>query len=72
MPGVKLQSPIRELVPIELSAGPSQDKGKGRAIESMDEGKSEKECSVSLTMSKYEGAFHRHWGQRGSYLAGTL
>jgi hypothetical protein len=58
MPGVKLQSLIRELIPIESSASPSQDKGKGRAVESMDEGKSERECLVSLTMSKFEGVFH--------------
>jgi hypothetical protein len=42
MPGVKLQSPIRDLIPIKLSAGPSQDKGKGRAVEAIDEGKSER------------------------------
>jgi hypothetical protein len=58
MPGVKLQSPIRELVPIELSASPSQDKGKGRAIEPRDEGTSKKGRSVSLTMSEFEGAFY--------------
>jgi hypothetical protein len=58
MPGVKLQSPIRDLIPIESSAGPSQDKGKGRAVEAMDKGKLERERSVSLTMSKFEGAFH--------------
>jgi hypothetical protein len=58
MPGVKFQSPIRELIPIKSSAGLSQDKGKGRAIDPMDEGKSERERSVSLTVSKFEGAFH--------------
>jgi hypothetical protein len=58
MPGVKLQSPIRDLIPIESLAGPSQDKGKGRAVDLMDEGKSERERSVSLTMSESEGAFH--------------
>jgi hypothetical protein len=58
MPGVKLQSPIRDLIPIEPSAGPSQDKGKGRAVDQMDEGKSERERSVSLTASEFEGAFH--------------
>jgi hypothetical protein len=58
MPGVRLQSLIRDLIPIESSAGPSQDKGKGRAINSMDEGKSERERSVSLTVSEFEGAFH--------------
>jgi hypothetical protein len=58
VPGVCLQSPIRDLIPIDLSVGPSQDKGKGKAVEAMDEGKSERERSVSLTMSEYEGAFH--------------
>jgi hypothetical protein len=58
MPRVKLQSPIRDFIPIELSASPSQDKGKGRVIDAMDKGKSEREHSVSLTVSKYEGAFH--------------
>jgi hypothetical protein len=58
MPGVKLQSPIRGLVPVESSAGPSQDKGKGRAIDPMDEGKSKRERSVSLTVSEFEGVFH--------------
>jgi hypothetical protein len=58
MPGVKLQSPIRDLIPIKLSSGPSQDKGKGRAIDLMDEGKSEREREVSLTVSEFEGAFH--------------
>ena len=56
IPGVR--SPLKDLIPIELSAGPSQDKGKGRAIEAMDEGKSERGRSVSLTVSEYEGAFH--------------
>jgi hypothetical protein len=58
MPGVKLQSPMRELITIGSLAGPSQDKGKGRAVGVMDEGKSERERLVSLTVSKYEGAFH--------------
>jgi hypothetical protein len=58
MPGVKLQSPLRDLIPIKSSAGPSQDKGKGRAVKAMDEGKSERGRSVSLTVSEYEGAFH--------------
>jgi hypothetical protein len=58
MPGVKLQSPIRDLIPIESSAGPSQDKGKGRAIEEMDEGKSERGRAGSLTVSEFEGVFH--------------
>jgi hypothetical protein len=58
MPRVKLQSLIRELIPIGSSAGPSQDKGKGRAIDVMDKGKLERERSVSLTVSEFEGAFH--------------
>jgi hypothetical protein len=58
MPGVKLQSPIRDLIPIESSAGPSRDKGKGKAINLMDEEKSKKERLVSLTVSEFEGAFH--------------
>jgi hypothetical protein len=48
MPGVKLQSPIRDLIPIDSSAGPSRDKGKGRAVDQMDEGKSERGRSVTL------------------------
>jgi hypothetical protein len=58
MPGVKLQSPIRDLIPIESSTGSGQDKGKGRAVESMDEGKSKRGRSVSLTVSEFKGAFH--------------
>ena len=54
----KIRSPLKELIPVESSAGPSQDKGKGRAIEAMDEGKSERAHLVSVTVSKYEGAFH--------------
>ena len=57
-PILEVQSPLKDLIPIELSAGPSQDKGKGRAIEVMDEGKSKRARSVSLTVSEYEGAFH--------------
>ena len=53
-----MRPPLKELIPVKLSAGPSQDKGKGRAIEVMDEGKSERACLVSVTISKYEGAFH--------------
>ena len=49
---------LKDLVPVDSPAGPSQGKGKGRAIEDMDEGKSERACSVSLTVSKFEGAFH--------------
>jgi hypothetical protein len=58
MPGVKLQSPIRELIPIGSLAGTSLDKGKGRAVDSMGEGESGRERSVSLTVSEFEGAFH--------------
>jgi hypothetical protein len=58
MPGVKLQSPIRDLIPIKSLAGPSQDKGKGRAVEVVDEGKSESGHAVSLTISEYKSAFH--------------
>jgi hypothetical protein len=58
MPGVKLQSPIRDLIPIESSAGPSQDKGKGRAVEAMDKRKPKSNRAVSLTISEYESAFH--------------
>ena len=46
------------MVPIELLAGPSQDKGRGKAIRVMDKGKLEKACSVSVTISEYKGAFH--------------
>jgi hypothetical protein len=58
MPGDRLRSPLKELIPIDSSAGPSQDKGKGRAVEAMDEGKSESDRAVSLTISEYESAFH--------------
>ena len=51
-------SPLKDLIPIESSASPSQDKGKGRAIKAMDEGKSERGRLVSLTVSEYKGAFH--------------
>ena len=58
MPSVELKSPLRDLVPIDAMAGPSQDKGKGRAVEVMHQGKSERARSVSVTVSEYEGAFH--------------
>jgi hypothetical protein len=58
MPRVSLQSLLRGLIPIDSSAGPSQDKGKGRAIEATDEGKLERGRLVSLTVSEYEGVFH--------------
>ena len=58
MPGDQLRSPLKELVPIDLSAGPSQDKGKGRAVKAMDKGKSESDRAVNLTISEYESAFH--------------
>ena len=53
-----LWSPLKDLIPIESTAGPSQDKGKGKAVNTMDKGKSEWAHLVSLTISKYEGAFH--------------
>jgi hypothetical protein len=59
MPGVVLQSPLGDLIPIESSAGPSQDKGKGRAVEAMNKGKSKRAQSVSLTVSEFTGAFHQ-------------
>jgi hypothetical protein len=61
MPGVKLQSPIRDLIPIESSAGPSQDKGKGRAVDEEERDSPVKERAGSLTISEYEfaGAFHQ-------------
>ena len=37
MPGVSLQSSLRDLIPIESLAGPSQDKGKGKAVNAMDD-----------------------------------
>jgi hypothetical protein len=45
------------LIPIGTKVGPSRDKGKGRAID-MDEGKSERAQSVSLTMYEFAGVFH--------------
>ena len=54
----EVRSPLKELIPVELSAGPSLDKGKGRAIEVMDKGKLERARLVSMTVSKYKGAFH--------------
>jgi hypothetical protein len=61
MPGIRWEthSPLKELVPIELSAGLTKDKRKGKAIEAMDKGKSERGRLVSLTVSKYEGVFHQ-------------
>jgi hypothetical protein len=59
MPGVKLQSPIRDLIPIESSAGPSQDKGKGRAVDEVKGGSSDRGRAGSLTVSDYEGALHQ-------------
>ena len=49
---------LKDLIPVDPPAGPSQDKGKGKAIEAMDEGQSEQAHSVSLTVSEFEGAFH--------------
>ena len=54
----EVRSPLKELIPVESSAGPSLDKGKGRAIEAMDKGKLERARSVRMTVSKYKGAFH--------------
>ena len=54
----KVHPLLKDLIPIESLAGPSQDKGKGRAIEAMDKGKSERAHLVSVTISEYEGAFH--------------
>jgi hypothetical protein len=46
------------LVPIEAPI--PQDKGKGKeVVEAMDEGKSKKERSPSLTISEYVAAFHQ-------------
>ena len=61
MPGVKLQSPIRDLIPIESSAGPSQDKGKGRAVDEVGGESSDKGRVGSLTVLEFEfaGAFHQ-------------
>ena len=56
IPGVR--SPLKDLIPTQSSASPSQDKGKGKAVEVVDEGKSERARSVSVTMSEYKGAFH--------------
>jgi hypothetical protein len=60
IPGVNWEkcSPLKDLVPIESVASPSQDKGKGREQWEMDEGRPEKAQSPSLTISEYEGAFH--------------
>ena len=49
---------IGHLVPIEAPV--PQDKGKGKeVVEAMEEGKSERERSPSLTISEYVGAFHQ-------------
>jgi hypothetical protein len=61
MPGVCLQSPLRDLIPVESSASPSQDKGKGKAIERMDEGKSERGRLVSLTVSEFDVTISPFW-----------
>jgi hypothetical protein len=50
---------LKDLIPIKPPAGPSQDKGKGKEVDPMDEGKSERERSVSLTASEFAGAFHQ-------------
>jgi hypothetical protein len=60
MPGVgwETRSPLKDLIPIESEAGFSQDKGKGKERAEMDKGLPEKACTISLTISKYSGAFH--------------
>ena len=50
--------PLKDLIPIESLVGPSKDKGKGKVVEAMDKGKLERACSVSLSVSEYEGVFH--------------
>jgi hypothetical protein len=48
------------MVPIETPVPSKVDKGKGKeVVEAMDEGKSEKEQSPSLTISEYAMAFHQ-------------
>jgi hypothetical protein len=68
MLGIGYQSPLRDLIPIKSLAGPSQDKGKGRAVESMDKGKSEREQSVSLTISN--SRVHSMEGVQPSFMTG--
>jgi hypothetical protein len=61
MPGVTLQSPIRDLIPIESSVDPSKDKGKGRAVDTMEGESFNRGRAGSLTVSEFEfaGAFHQ-------------
>jgi hypothetical protein len=50
---------LKDLIPIKSSAGPSQDEGKGKEVDLMDKGKSERARSVSLTVSEFAGVFHQ-------------
>jgi hypothetical protein len=60
MPGIGWESKslLKALIQVKSSAGPSKDKGKGKAVKVMDEGKSERGRSVSLTVSEFKGVFH--------------
>ena len=58
----EIHSPLKDLIPIESSAGPSQDKGKGRAIKAMDEGKSERgHCQERLPCLRIFLCFSLHF-----------
>jgi hypothetical protein len=59
MPGIgwEKHSPLTDLVPIESVVGLSKDKGKSKEQTEMEEGKSKKAHSLSLTISEFEGAF---------------
>ena len=59
MPGIGWEAcpPLRDLVLIKSVASPSKSKGKSKEQLEMEEGKVEREGSVSLTISKFEGAF---------------
>jgi hypothetical protein len=46
------------LLNIKSIAGPSKDKGKSKEQIETEEGKQEREWLVSLTVSKFKGAFH--------------
>ena len=52
------RSPLKDLIPIEPEASPSQDKGKGKEKAEMDKGKPKRACSQSLTVSEHASAFH--------------
>lgn len=60
MLGVVLEkrSPLKDLVLIEVIAGPGKDKGKSREQDEMDEGAIKKAQSPSLTMLEYASAFY--------------